>query len=82
MLSCRGLAAIASDYIDDELGTVKKLSVRMHLLMCPHCRTFIGNLRTSAELLDRHNMQSLSDTYARRIDQEIDEKLKKKSDHR
>ncbi|MBS3805384.1 MAG: zf-HC2 domain-containing protein [Oleiphilaceae bacterium] len=75
MLSCRGLAHIASDYIDDELGTVNKLSVRMHLLMCPHCRTFMGNLRASAALLEKHSAQTLSADYLQRIDREIERAL-------
>lgn len=45
MLMCRDLAVIASDYIDGELPVFQKMSVKMHLLMCRDCRTFIGNLR-------------------------------------
>ena len=51
MLKCSELARIASDYIDGELGTRRNLSVKTHLMMCKHCRTFIGNLRASNELL-------------------------------
>jgi predicted anti-sigma-YlaC factor YlaD len=51
MLMCRDLARIASDYIDGELGPMGRVSVKMHLLMCGHCRTFIGNLRECVELM-------------------------------
>ncbi|WP_404362868.1 zf-HC2 domain-containing protein [Marinobacter sp.] len=80
MLSCRGLAYIASDYIDDELGRVNRMSVRMHLMMCPRCRSFIESLRTSTELLERHSGQPLSEEYARSIDRQIERALADRHD--
>jgi len=76
MLMCRDLARIASDYIDGELGTMDKVSVKMHLLMCGHCRTFIGNLRASVELMGAHSSQQVSESIIRRIDERISESLK------
>ena len=55
MLMCRDLARIASDYIDGELGTGKVMSVKMHLLMCGRCRSFIGSLRASIEFINAHS---------------------------
>jgi predicted anti-sigma-YlaC factor YlaD len=75
MLMCRDLARIASDYIDGELGTMDKVSVKMHLLMCGHCRTFIGNLRESIELINAQSSQQISQTFMLRIDQRISESL-------
>jgi predicted anti-sigma-YlaC factor YlaD len=75
MLMCRGLAEIASDYIDNELGTRQNLSVKMHLMMCKYCRSFIGNLRTSTDLLRGHSSGRTDDELIRRIDQNIFEAL-------
>lgn len=75
MLSCRGLATIASEYIDDELGTVNKLSVRMHLLMCPRCRSFIGGLRETSAILKRQSDLKVREEYLRQIDEQIQRAL-------
>ncbi|MDX1756302.1 MAG: zf-HC2 domain-containing protein [Marinobacter sp.] len=71
MLMCRDLAIIASDYLEGELATADRLSVKMHLMMCRHCRSFIGNLRNSVELMRAHSSQSLDPAYAHRLDEEI-----------
>lgn len=71
MLMCRELAAIASDYLDGELDTRGRLSVRVHLMMCRDCRSFIGNLRNSASLVQAHSSQTPDPNYLRRLDEEI-----------
>ncbi|KPP96883.1 anti-sigma factor [Marinobacter sp. HL-58] len=75
MLMCRDLARIASDYIDGELGTMDRVSVKMHLLMCGHCRTFIGNLRASIDLMKAHSSQQVDEELVHRIDSRIKERL-------
>lgn len=76
MLMCRDLARIASDYIDGELGPMEKVSVKMHLLMCGHCRTFIGNLRASVRLMQMHSSQQLDEELVRKIDERVAESLR------
>lgn len=76
MLMCRDLARIASDYIDDELGVGKVMSVKMHLLMCGRCRSFIGSLRASIELMSAHSGQQVNEELVRRIDERISESLR------
>lgn len=75
MLMCRDLARIASEYIDGRLGPAEKLSIRMHLLMCRHCRSFIGNLRESIRLIQGHSDYRLDEDYARRLDEAIAQTL-------
>lgn len=76
MLMCRDLARIGSDYIDGKLGPTDTLSVKMHLLMCRDCRSFIGNLRESARLIQGHSDYPMDEDYARRLDSAVDEALK------
>ncbi|HEX8596631.1 MAG TPA: zf-HC2 domain-containing protein [Pseudomonas sp.] len=45
MLTCKEQVALSSDFIDDELGTLKRWQMRQHLLFCPACRRFIRQLR-------------------------------------
>jgi len=72
---CRDLAEIASDYIDGELSDRQNLSVKMHLMMCKDCRTFIGNLRASSELMRAHFSGKADDEFIRRIDERVPEAL-------
>ncbi|AXS83639.1 MULTISPECIES: zf-HC2 domain-containing protein [Marinobacter] len=75
MLMCRDLAVIASDYIDGELAGRQSLSVKMHLMMCKDCRTFIGNLRASTELMKAHSSAQPDEELLRRIDERVTEAL-------
>jgi predicted anti-sigma-YlaC factor YlaD len=78
MLMCRDLARIASDYIDGELGPMDRVSVKMHLLMCGHCRTFIGNLRASVDLMRMHSSQKVDEELIEKIDEQVAESLRLK----
>lgn len=71
MLMCRDMAKSASEYIDGDLGMTKRLSIRMHLLMCRHCRLFVRNLRNSVALIQIHSRAQTDDDYIRRVNAEI-----------
>lgn len=79
MLMCRELAGIASDYIDGELTAGKNLSVKMHLMMCKHCRSFIGNLRASTELMRGHSSARADEAVIDRINERVTEALNARS---
>ena len=81
MLMCRDLARIASDYIDGELTSRRNLSVKMHLMMCRHCRSFIGNLRASTDLMKAHSSSKPDEAFIRRIDERVAEALKTRKSH-
>ncbi|WP_339081956.1 zf-HC2 domain-containing protein [Pseudomonas sp. TMP9] len=51
MLSCKELVARASEVLDGQLGLRQRMSVRMHLAMCQHCRRFIRQMRLSQAVL-------------------------------
>jgi predicted anti-sigma-YlaC factor YlaD len=72
---CRDLAGIASDYIDGELTGRQNVSVKMHLMMCKDCRTFIGNLRASTNLMKAHSSGKPDEELMRRIDERVTEAL-------
>ena len=58
MLSCHDLAHHhASDYIDGQLGWRAGLRVRLHLLVCVHCRHFVHQLRLVRKVLRRRDHQ-------------------------
>lgn len=51
MLSCKELVAHSSDFLDGQLDLRKRMSVRLHLAMCQHCRRFIKQMRLSQSVL-------------------------------
>lgn len=51
MLSCKQVATIASDYLDN--STPLKWQMRMHLLMCANCRRFVRHLKITREISSR-----------------------------
>ncbi len=52
MLSCKQVAARASDMIDGELGFFERLQMRLHLAMCKGCDAFIKQLRITRDLTE------------------------------
>jgi predicted anti-sigma-YlaC factor YlaD len=53
MLSCKELTEIATDYLEQDLRWRQRLSVRVHLWMCSHCRRYLNQMRKVIGLLRR-----------------------------
>ena len=53
MLSCKEVTAKADDFLDRRLSWRDRWRVRLHLLICHHCRRFVGQLRRTVETLQR-----------------------------
>lgn len=51
MLSCKQVAAIASDYLDN--SSPLKWQIRLHLLMCANCRRFVRHLEITQNVSAR-----------------------------
>lgn len=47
MLNCKQVASLASDYLDNNSTTVLNWKIRMHLMMCAHCRRFYRQLKVT-----------------------------------
>ncbi len=48
MLSCHDVLHLGSDYVDDALDGPTRRRLRLHLLMCRHCRRYLHHLRLTA----------------------------------
>lgn len=48
MLSCKQVAAVASDYLDN--NTPLKWQIRLHLFMCANCRRFVRHLKITRDI--------------------------------
>ena len=45
MLSCREVAQLVASEELARAGVARRLSLRLHLLMCAHCRKYVAQLR-------------------------------------
>jgi len=53
MLSCKQVATVASDYLDNNYldnNTSLKWQIRLHLLMCANCRRFVRHLKITQQV--------------------------------
>jgi len=50
MPTCEEVARSATDYLEKALPLRRSLALRMHLLMCRHCKAFVNSLRCVAGL--------------------------------
>lgn len=66
MLSCKELTEQASDYLDKQLPLSKKLQLKMHLLLCHHCRRYLKQLRTTIHVV-KMRPKIISDEKAKQI---------------
>ncbi len=62
MLSCKQVATIASDYLDN--STPLKWQIRLHLLMCANCRRFVRHLKITRQV----STQMVADKPAEDVD--------------
>ncbi|WDR02851.1 zf-HC2 domain-containing protein [Devosia algicola] len=51
MLTCREIGERASDYLDNDMNWRNRVSVRLHLMMCKHCRAYVDQLAKTVQLL-------------------------------
>lgn len=51
VLSCREVAKSASDYLDANISWRRRLQIRLHLVMCGHCRRYVDQLARSIAAL-------------------------------
>ncbi len=45
MLNCKQAATLASDYLDKNTTAELNWKIRLHLIMCSHCRRFYRQLK-------------------------------------
>lgn len=53
MLKCRDVLALGSSYVDGAASSREKMALRMHLLICGHCRKFIRSLKLTRRTVEQ-----------------------------
>jgi len=51
LLKCRDVTELTTDFMDGALPPVRWLAMRWHLLICPSCSAFVGQMRRTVGLL-------------------------------
>ena len=76
MITCKDVCDNATDFLEGPTTFLERANLRLHLLMCKHCRRFIRQFRTTVAVT-RH----LGDKEPP-SDEEIDNLLQKLGEHR
>lgn len=78
MLRCSDVAERATTYLEGDMSRLARWSMRLHLMMCRHCRQFMHQMERTRALL---RMRSTTEQAApdglteQRIDQIVDSVL-------
>ncbi len=46
MMSCKEVAELSSDYLEQELSALRRFSLRLHILLCRECRELVQGIRS------------------------------------
>jgi len=74
--TCREVARLQSDALDQDLGISKRLGLRIHLLMCRWCRRYGKQIRF-LRLATREHADDLCQASPQRLSPEARERLKR-----
>ncbi len=50
MMSCKDVASLASEYLEKDLSSRRRWSLRFHLFLCVDCRKFVEGIRSVMRL--------------------------------
>lgn len=58
-LVCRQAVELVTDYLEDALSRADRDRFEAHLAECPHCQTYLDQIRTAIALTGRVEAESL-----------------------
>ncbi|MFN2327913.1 MAG: zf-HC2 domain-containing protein [Chromatocurvus sp.] len=61
MLNCREVVDSADHFIDGDMNWRQRLAMKMHLLMCHHCRRYVRQLRALLKAIPFMHRQASND---------------------
>ena len=74
MLSCKDVANRASDYLDNQTDARLRWQIRLHLMMCSHCRRFMRHLVKNTVQQEKNDIDT--EAIYRRVLQRIETEKK------
>nr|MBS0021936.1 zf-HC2 domain-containing protein [Gammaproteobacteria bacterium] len=67
MLNCRQVTDRASDYLDEALPFGERVQMRLHLMLCHHCRRYLRQLRAIVRALPGLPKTAVSEDTVRQV---------------
>ncbi len=64
MLKCRDVTELTTDFMEGALPPVRWLAMRWHLMLCPACSAFVGQMRRTTALLGHLHLPVSPETEA------------------
>ena len=71
VITCKNIMETASDYLDESPGFLRMLTLKIHLIICKHCRRYVRQIQLVSEATGRLNR------IPEPADEEIDALLKR-----
>ncbi len=56
MMSCQEVCEKAQDYTDGRVSNLSRVKIRLHVLFCRNCTSFVDQTRQTGELV-RHSLK-------------------------
>lgn len=56
-ITCREIVEVMTDYLENKLERAERLRFERHLVQCPPCRDYLGQLRTTVDQVGRLRAQ-------------------------
>lgn len=53
MLTCKQIAELVTAYVEGQLRFTDRLRFRLHISMCPNCKTYVRQLQVTARALGK-----------------------------
>ena len=53
MLTCKQITELVTAYAEGNLGFMDRIRFRLHIAMCSNCRTYVRQLRATAQALGK-----------------------------
>ncbi len=70
MLNCKDVTKHACDYLEQHLPLHKRLQMKLHLIMCHHCRRYLRQMATTIGIL-KYQKKPISEEQAKQIVKKI-----------
>lgn len=76
MISCKDIAQEAHDLLDGEVGFIRRVQIRYHLLICKYCRRYLRQLSLTLRTLREGEVLQIPDEPSEAEIDEIVAKIK------
>jgi NMD protein affecting ribosome stability and mRNA decay len=59
MLSCAEVTGLVTSFLDKRMPIRQRMSFRMHIAMCPHCRRYLRQMKATVKVSGRLPVETI-----------------------